>query len=144
MKRFNKEPNRPLWLTSSGDPYGLVHLPSFLETVGSIWFIPRLCSFNGWQKGLVRFVRGMGIENPTMEREVILISIHRDRASSYGERVWTNELLVEMNHIPLWNSKIYVSRLSSQLEMRSEGNSFLHWISLMWKWKDNGRSDLSR
>lgn len=90
----------------------------------------------GWSDCLVRFVRGMGIENPTMEREVILISIHRDRASSYGERVWTNELLVEMNHIPLWNTRIYVSRLSSQLEMRSEGNSFLHWISLMWKWKD--------
>ena len=90
----------------------------------------------GWSDCLVRFVRGMGIENPTMEREVILISIHRDRALSYGERVWTKKLLVEMNHIPFWNTIIYVSRLSSQLEMRSEGNSFLHWISLMWKWKD--------
>lgn len=90
----------------------------------------------GWSDCLVRFVRGMGIENPTMEREVILISIHRDRAFSYGERVWTKKLLVEMNHIPFWNTIIYVSRLSSQLEMRSEGNSFLHWISLMWKWKD--------
>ena len=30
----------------------------------------------------------------------------------------------------------YVSRLSSQLEMRSEGHCFLHWISLMWKFQD--------
>ena len=30
----------------------------------------------------------------------------------------------------------YVSRLSSQLEMRSERHSFLHWISLMWKFQD--------
>lgn len=30
----------------------------------------------------------------------------------------------------------YVSRLSSQLEMRSEGHCFLHFFSLMWKFQD--------